>query len=84
MPNSKTPQELIVEIERKDRLFRITQSVFMIVLLMTTCVLIFFQFQVIQHAEGQITTIKEYLRCSSLTPIQDRTPDFVDRCFDGE
>lgn len=84
MPNSKTPQELIVEIEAKDRRFRIAQSFFMTVLLIAVGILIFMQMQAVNRAENQINTVKGYLRCASLTPVEDRTPDFVDKCFNQD
>lgn len=81
MPNSKTPQELIVEIERKDRRFRMAQSVFMVLLLAAVAALLFMQMRVIHSAEYQITAVKDYLKCAALTPVEERTPDFVDKCF---
>lgn len=29
----------------------------------------------------QAERTNEYLRCTSLTPVDKRTPDFVDQCF---
>lgn len=82
MPNSRTPQELIVEIERKDRRFRIAQSVFMVLLLVAVALLLVMQMRVIHSAETQINVVKDYLKCAALTPIEDRTVGFVDRCFE--
>lgn len=73
---------LIETIELKDRRFRIAQSVFMVTVLTALIIVIVALYTVITRIEGNTNRLTNYIRCTSLTPIEKRTENLVNYCFD--
>lgn len=82
MAEEKTTNELILDIELKDRRFRLAQSVFMVVITTSIVIVMIGLYLLVTRVETNTTRLQNYLKCSSLTPVADRTESFVDKCFE--
>lgn len=84
MSEPKTINDLILEIEKKDRRFRYAQFFFMFAVLASLCIIIAAQYRTLDRIQGNTDRVYNYLRCASLTPVQERTKDFAEKCFEND